>query len=108
MGFAIKPCHPDSHLNGEMENLRHFELKARCSIYIEPMAFANIPHGVELVTDGDNPVLLLGDKGCLVDKSLVVGHSEVGDGEIWTPVFNLSNKARRINKGEVISCLVGM
>jgi hypothetical protein len=107
MGFTVKPCHPDSYLNGDMENLRQFELKARCAIYIEPMAFANIPHGVELVTDG-TPVMLLGDKGCLVDKSLVIGHSQLGDGEVWTPVFNLSNKARRINKGEVISSLVGL
>jgi len=94
-----------------------YRLAAVHSVHIPALCQARIPHGMALtssytlrngaeVDTAHSLVMLVAEPLVMVSHNLIVQAGPVEDGDLFTYVFNMSNSALKIRKGESISRLV--
>lgn len=86
------------------------DLVAATNIFVPPLCCGVIPHLIRAVkASNTNMLMLVGIKGTLMSRTLLIEQGEVEDGSVLnTACFNISNTRIRIEKGEVISRLYGL
>lgn len=97
------------YMAGEELPRYSLDLPAAKTIFIAPLAAGIIYHGLSMgEVDSTCTVLLVRVPGTF-EKSIIVDSGPVDlDKELYTSVFNISNKRLRIAKGQVISRLISV
>jgi hypothetical protein len=98
------------YLTGEELPRYSLDLPAAKTIFIAPLAAGIIYHSISVEeTDAACIVLLVRTPGTF-EKSIIVdsGPIELNGNELYTSVFNISDKRLRIAKGQVISRLISV
>ncbi len=97
---------------------RPFKLAAFNSVRVPALCLGMVPHrltlrthpgGLDMETLETPPhsfILLVGEPNVLMSHGLLIVPRVITDGDVFTHVFNLSNKEMLVRKGEVLSRLV--
>jgi len=84
------------------------DLESNRLIVIPPLCAGRIPHDGKLVLENysNGTPWIVRKQGTLLACGLIVDQGPVGEGELWTEVWNVSAHETRIRKGESVSRLV--
>lgn len=85
------------------------ELRSERTVIVEALEMGRIVHPVYLngcITPVCGPIMLVGNRGVFLNRSIWVEVSMVEDGVLETPIFNMGNIRIRVEKNDCISQLV--
>lgn len=85
------------------------DLPAGEPVTVFPLCVGNIHHKLIIEFDmGGSTVILMRTPGVFLEKNLIVDCGPIESGSVVTTVFNYSNRAVRINRGDIISRLISV
>ena len=85
------------------------DLPAGEPVTVFPLCVGNIHHKLIIEFDmGGSTVILMRTPGVFLEKNLIVDCGPIESGGVVTTVFNYSNRAVRINRGDIISRLISV
>ena len=85
------------------------DLPAGEPVTVFPLCVGNIHHKLIIEFDmGGSTVILMRTPGVFLGRNLIVDCGPVESGSVVTTVFNYSNKAVKINRGDIVSRLISL
>ena len=86
------------------------DLPAGEPVTVFPLCVGNIHHNLTIDLDkgGSAITLIMRTPGVFLEKNLIVDCGPIESGSVVTTVFNYSNRAVRINRGDIVSRLISL